>query len=249
MVELYELRSRLEHYFAFSKKEVRDMLIVVIVLAFVFSFRDWGRDGQVDVLLGIWHLLLTSLIVAFSFFLHESTHRILAIKDGLRTEFKLWWGGLVASLILVFASNGYVRLALPGGVVTSVLIRQRLGEFRYGLKEYEHGIIALSGPLVNLILAFLTKIILAFVPGSWFLQQVLFFNVVFAVCSMLPIPPLDGVVTFWGGRILYVLSFFGILGGAVLVYFTGVGVAIVGGVIIMTTATIAYYLMFENKPE
>jgi Zn-dependent protease len=74
-------------------------------------------------------------------------------------------------------------------------------------------------------------------------------NVIFAICTMLPIPPLDGVNTFFAGRLLYVTSFFGIAGAAVLIYFSNIAIAIVGGVIVMLIGTIVYYVTFENPPK
>src|SRR3989338_6323853 len=249
MVELYEMRSRLRHYFAFSRKEVWELLAVAAILGFVFSFRDWGSGGQVDAAVGVWHLLLAVVIAAAGLFVHESAHRVLALYQGLKVEFKIWWGGLVTGLILAFASNGWIQVALPGGMVTSLLVRTRVGEFRYGLKEFEHGVIAIAGPLANLALEFAAKLLLSAMPDSWFLQKMLFFNVVLAVCTMLPIPPLDGITTFWGGRVLDALSFFGILGAAVFLYFTSIALAVIGGIIVMILATLVYYFVVEARPE
>lgn len=249
MVELYEMRSRLRLHFAFSRKEVWQLLAVAAILGFVFSFRDWGSENQVSAALGLWHLLLAAVIALIGLFVHESAHRMLALYQGLKAEFRVWWGGLVTGVILAFASNGWIQLALPGGMVTSLLVRTRVGEFRYGLKEFEHGVIAIAGPLANLALAFAAKLLLSAVPSSWFLQKMLFFNIVLAVCTMLPIPPLDGITTFWGGRVLYALSFFGILGAAVFLYFTGIALALIGGAIVMVLATILYYFLVEAHPE
>jgi Zn-dependent protease len=56
--------------------------------------------------------------------------------------------------------------------------------------------IGLSGPLANLILAFITAQILKFVPTSsvttYLLFHLLSINVVLAIFNLIPIPPLDG---------------------------------------------------------
>ena len=246
-MSLYELQSRIEHYFAFNKKEVGHLLIAILVVGFIFSFRDWGRAGQLDLLFGLRNFLLATLIAAISFFVHESVHRIFALWIGFKVEFKLWWGGLIASIVLAFASNGAIQLILPGGMVSSLLVRHRLGVFRYGLNYWENGVIAMTGPLANLTLAFVAKLFLSYAPNSWFLQKLLLLNIVFAICTMLPIPPLDGINTFYGGRILYILSFSGIIGASILIYFTGIVLTIIGGLLIMIIATILYYMTFEAK--
>ncbi len=234
-----ELGSRTKHYVAFTKKELRDLIIAILIIAFVFSFKDFT----------IPNLILAVVVAALSFFIHELTHRIFAIMIGFKSDFKIWWGGLIASLLIVFASNGVVTLILPGGVVNSLIVRQRLGEFRYGLNYWENGLIAMYGPVANLILAFISKILLNFLPQNIFLEKLLIMNIIFAICTMLPIPPLDGVNTFFAGRVLYVLSFFGILGASVLIYFLPFLYSLLGGLIIMLLAFILYYIAFESPPK
>ncbi|HLC19790.1 MAG TPA: hypothetical protein VJK72_02650 [Candidatus Nanoarchaeia archaeon] len=243
----FEERDRIKRFFAFSHTEIKDLAIATVVLGFVFSFRDWGSGG-VDILVGVRHFLTTVILAALSLFVHESAHRIMALLIGYKAEFKLWWGGLLASLILVFISNGRIPLALPGGVVNAILIRQRLGEFRYGLNYWENGLIALYGPLANLALAFVAKVFLNFFPDSFLFEKLLFLNIVMAICTMLPIPPLDGMSTFWGSRVVFVLAFVGILTSGVLIYFYGIGLAILGGILFMFVGTILYYLAFEQEP-
>ena len=70
-----------------------------------------------------------------------------------------------------------------------------------------------------------------------------------AICTMLPIPPLDGISTFFGSRVVYILAFIGILASGVLIYFTSILPAILGGILLMIIGTILYYLAFEQTPE
>lgn len=68
----------------------------------------------------------------------------------------------------------------------------------YALKNPKRDIIwiGLSGPLANLILAFITAQVLKFVPTSGVITYLLFhllsINVVLAIFNLIPIPPLDG---------------------------------------------------------
>jgi Zn-dependent protease len=68
----------------------------------------------------------------------------------------------------------------------------------YALKNPKRDIIwiGLSGPLANLILAFITAQVLKFVPTTGVISYLLFhllsINVVLAIFNLIPIPPLDG---------------------------------------------------------
>ena len=242
----FRLRSRIHQYYGFTRKELQDLLIAVIVTGFVFSFRDWGAGTAVDILTGIRNLIIVTALAALSYLVHESGHRLSALSVGFKAEFKLWWGGLFASLILAFVSNGIIQLILPGGLVSSLIIRQRMGEFRYGLNYWDNGFVAFFGPFANLILAMAAKVLLYFLPGNWMLQKLLLMNIVFAICTMLPIPPLDGVNTFFAGRLLYVILFFTILGTGLLLYFVPFIFSILGGILITVIATLIYYFKIEN---
>ena len=245
VITWFELGDRLQRYFAFAKKEKRDILIATLIIGFIFSFRDWGTGDSVDIVTGVTNLIITIIIVAIALVIHESAHRFFALSIGYKSEFKPWYGGLIVSLILVIVSNGRVQLALPGGMVNAVMARHRLGEFRYGLNYWENGIIALYGPLFNLLLAFIAKVFLYFAPQSWILDKFLFVNILFAICTMLPIPPLDGMSVFFASRVLYVLSFIGILVSSVLIYFAGIWLALAGGILAIIIGTTMYYLKVE----
>ena len=246
MVSRQELWSRMQVDFRFSKQELVGLIVGMLVFGFIFSFRDWGSGDNVDLVAGSIHLVLTILIASISLIVHESTHRYFALGIGYKSEFKVWYGGLIASLVLALVSNGVVQLVLPGGMVNAVMARHRLGEFRYGLNYWENGMIALYGPLSNLLLAFLAKIFLLIAPNSWFLQKFVYLNIIFAICTMLPIPPLDGISVFFGSRILYVMAFIGILASSVLIYLTSFWLAALGALLAMTIGTIVYYIKVEG---
>lgn len=255
----FELRSRISHYFIFTRRELRDLLIVVLVIGFTFSFCDWGPSGSCttqdfNFFVGLGNLILLLIIAGLSVGVHESAHRILALSIGMKSEFRIWWGGLISSIIIVFATSSFlprpISLILPGGVVNAIIVRQRLGEFRYGTKYWDNGIIALYGPLANLALAALAKLMLSFAPQSWFLQKLVFVNVIFAICTMLPFPQLDGISVLFAGRLLYVITFFAITGIGILMSLQQLPLltAVVGGIFITIIATFIYYIKIENVP-
>jgi len=73
---------------------------------------------------------------------------------------------------------------------------------KYG--EYGAALVALAGPLSNLVLAFLGAIVLNSTSGTGFMAQAIdtftYLNVLLFVFNILPIPPLDG------SRVLYAVA-------------------------------------------
>lgn len=248
-MSLAELKSRLELYFAYTTKEVRDIIICVLFTAFIFSFNDWGQGASFNILVGIKNIFLVALLAALAFFVHLSAQRIAALTIGYKAEFKIWWGGLISSLFIVFITAslfGYgFPIILPGGIIIAMLVRHRLGEFRYGINYWESGITALWGPIATIGLAIIFKTLLVFFPQSWFLQKGLLINLVYAVCSMFPVPNLDGINVFFAGRILYTVSFGIILGIALLIYWANLILAIFGGIIIGLLILFLYFHYLE----
>lgn len=247
----HELASRLRLYYAFSMNEVRDILICTLFTGFIFSFNDWGSASGFDFVIGVKNLLLVSLLALISFFVHLTGQRVAALMIGFKAEFKIWWTGLALSLIFAFISASLFgrafTLILPGGMMIAMLVRHRLGEFRYGVNYWENGITALWGPIATVILALFFKILLIIFPHSWFLQKALLINLIYAICSMLPIPPLDGINVFFAGRALYAFSFGIILGICLLVYWANLWLTIIGGLIIGLAIWILYFLFIEPK--
>ena len=93
--------DKLQKYFWFQKYELRGFFITVLVLAFIFSFTEWGADAF-DWREGIFNLSSALFIVVVSVFIHHSVQRIVALYFGFRAEHILWWQGLTFSLILSF---------------------------------------------------------------------------------------------------------------------------------------------------
>jgi len=84
------------------------------------------------------------LTVGLGFLLHELAHKFMAQRYGFWAEFRMSPWGLALALIFAFISGGSFIFAAPGATLIS----------GYSTKR-ENGIIALVGPLTNLLLAFI----------------------------------------------------------------------------------------------
>ncbi len=92
----------------------------------------------------------------------------------------------------------------------------------------------------------LDKVLLIAFPHSWFLQKALLINLIYAVCSMLPIPSLDGINVFFAGRVFYAFAYGLILGIALLIYWANIWLTIIGGLIIGVAIWLLYFFYIEK---
>jgi len=120
---------------------------------------------------------------------------------------------------------------LAGAATVSFMVRHRLGQFRYGYSMEEQAIIGLWGVLGSLIMALLFRIFDFFIPGTLFFEKGLMISLVFAICSVLPIPKLEGLNIFFGARGMYYLAIVVVVISVLLLLFGG-GLGLLLGIII-----------------
>lgn len=205
MVNFPELQARIKDYFRFNKKEVVGLAFAMVITALIFSFRDWGEE-QFNLLVGLKNLFLVLILVVFSFIFRFSCQKIHALKEGYTAEFKIWWAGLLIALVIAVISNGKIPLVLVGVVATSLMVRQRLGEFRYGYSHFQNALISLWGILGNLLAAIVFAVGLYFFPENFFFGKGLELNLIMAFCSLLPVPYLEGLQIYFGSYKLYLVT-------------------------------------------
>lgn len=238
MVSWEELKARVRDFFHYRRSEVIGLVAAVLVTAFVFGFRDWGGE-EFNVLIGSKNLLTILIIVGISLLFRTACQKIYALSEGYQAEFKVWWAGLAIAFVIAFITLGKVPLVLVGTMSAAFMVKQRLGEFRYGFSHWNNAMIGYWGMLGSLIMALLFALGWYFSPQSFFFSKGLLFNIIAAFCALIPIPQLDGLSIFYGSRKLY---FSGILlallaavlllltrtaGGLIAAYVIGIGYAII----------------------
>lgn len=195
-----EIISKIHHHFSFSHNEIKAILIASGLLGFMFTFRDFTLSN----------LFFSVIIAIASLFFHVAAQKIISLSIGYSADFKLWWYGLLAGLAVTFISNGKIWwLFLPGGITFSLIARQRLGKMRYGLNYTQMGIIAFSGVIASIVFGTVFKNIDLYLLGSnviW-LHKIFIFNLVLAISTMLPIPPLNGGYLFFASRMWFSFLF------------------------------------------
>ncbi|MBI3027683.1 hypothetical protein HYY70_06245 [Candidatus Woesearchaeota archaeon] len=246
MAEVVDFIDKIKRYYKFTPYELRGMIICILAVAFIISFKEWGIT-KFDFEVGVYNLFNAILIVALSILVHDAGQRLCGLAIGYRVEFRMWTFGLVFALILAFISNGNFWLIIPSGFLLHHLAGPRLGWFRYGINYFGQAMVALAGPLFTLMLVILLKIL-----GGFFMSQLIHkaivFNVIYAITSLLPIPPLDGSKIYFGSRMLYAFALPAIVASTILMIIdVPVFFSLVLSLLIGIALWLVYYISFERR--
>ncbi|WP_254280360.1 metalloprotease [Haloarcula marina] len=204
----------------FSADEIRDLFIAWLALGFAFTLLLeprlrtilFGQFGGLS-LGGVVQTLVVSLLtVGVGFLLHELAHKVVAVRFGqlaaFRADYRMLGFAIVGALV------GFL-FAAPGAVVH---------RGRITLKE--NGLIALAGPVTNILLAVVFLVpfaagLLGIVGGIvWEIAvRGLQINLLLAGFNMLPFGPLDGrKVREWSNVVYAVVAVPSILLGVAALF-------------------------------
>ena len=229
-----EFLSRIKDFFSFSRQERNNLLLALLLLAFIFSFRDWGTESF-SLTQGLQHFILMFLVAGMSILFRISCQKLYGLSEGYKIEFRVWWTGMLISLILAFITFGKIPTILLGGATSAFMVRQRLGEFRYGYSYWQSGMISLWAVYAGLILAIFFALGKFALPESYFFAKGIWFNLIMGLCALLPLPRLEGVNVFFAARWLYAVAI-GLLAVTALLLIINTAwsliIVIIGGAII-----------------
>ncbi len=198
-------------------------------------------------LVGLKNLLITTFAALFAFLAHVVPQKVYSLGEGYQAEFKTWWPGIIIALVLGFATAGNLTLILAGGMFMSFMVRQRLGEFRYGYNLEQQAVTGFWGIYGLVIVATLFRFFNYYFPKVLFFEKGLLICLIFAICALLPIPGLNGLNLFFGSRMIYfftlvlviVVSLLYFLGGGI-----GLWIAIIGQIL-----ADSYYLLAVSSEK
>ncbi len=212
-----ELWFRIRDFFRYTLREKKDIIIAVLVLAFVFGY----NDGREEFVASLWlvNLLKVLFIVYLSIMVRIAFQKIVALSQGFTVEFRAWPTGLAIAAIVAFLSNGNFYVLLFGGLIFYHMTLLRIGKFRYGENASTRGMIAASGSFANLVLATIGMMFsaqLGILPG--FFEELAIINFWLMIFSLLPLPKMDGVHVFFMSRLVYVFIFSTLLAYVLLTF-------------------------------
>jgi Zn-dependent protease len=181
----------------FSGRELRDLFVAWVALGAAFALFFGGGAGVLAVPAVFVVLFVINFLTAgVGFLLHELAHKVVAIRYGQVAEFRADYSMLVIAIATALA--GFI-FAAPGAVYHRGRITVR-----------ENGIIAVAGPVTNLLLA------AAFAPllfGSGIVYEVGRFgvgiNLFLAAFNMIPFGPLDGKKVLAWSKSVFAVVFVG----------------------------------------
>lgn len=213
--------DRAKRYAGFSKVEKREFWIAALILGIVASWNQWGTV-EFDVWVGFGNLLVAFLIALVTLYVHHMAQRVWGANKGIQVEHKVWWYGAGLAFLVTILSNGNFGLLAVSGTYISIITVHRLGRYRYGPQVKDYAMIALMGPVANIVLAGILKSIDLYIVPLPFVDQFFVFSLAFAAWNLLPIPPLDGSRIIFSSRLLYALVAGAVIGYVLLIQLVGV---------------------------
>ncbi|WP_436902025.1 metalloprotease [Halovenus halobia] len=167
----------------FYREELRDLAIAWVALGVAFALflepvtiqrmlNGAGAFGET--------FLLSMLTVGVGFLLHELAHKVAAVQFGQVAAFR--------------ADYGMLGLAVAGGLAGFFFAAPGAVYHRGQITVRQNGIIAVAGPVTNLVLAVVFFVPFLFIGGfvGAVAQMGVLVNLFLAAFNMVPFGPLDG---------------------------------------------------------
>ena len=244
-----------------TKTELRDFIISIIVITFVFGFND--KQPSFDFSYWLVNFIKILFIVLISFALHVLMQKIVASKYGCNAAFTIsrlkrygfsraskfpinFFGytlkslplGIILPIIIALASNGQIFYAATGACLITLSKFYKLGREYQHLTEWEIAKITFSGILINVLLALIFK------PFFPLFTNI---NIMLAISFLIPIPETDGSQLFFASRFLYLFTLIFVLCIAILLsYLSIITTLIIALVFAVLAVAISFNLRIKS---
>lgn len=210
--------------------QIRDFIITILVVTFVFAFDDKQPVFQLGHWLG--NFLRVSVSVALVVLVHYFGHKWIARRYNTDVVHKIWsirrYGfatrahfpikihfmnltvvpihsfplGAVLAVVVSFLSNGKFFFTPVEAIDIKSGERKRLGRWRLKVLERESARIAFAGPAANMLFAFVLQLF----NKSGMFDQIILISCVYALYHMIPWSQLDGAKIFFGSIYIYIFG-------------------------------------------
>ena len=181
----------------FKGSELQQLLVAWLVLGFCFSANTLSNLTTFPMMFAV-----SLVTLGLGFVGHELAHRYLARRFGCWAEFRLWGMGLLMAVVFALISGGRMIFAAPG----AVYITPRSYGLGYGITQKQNGLISISGPLANILVALLFLLLsgsggfVGLVGSTGFRL-----NAWLAAFNLLPFGALDGRKVFSWSRVIWAI--------------------------------------------
>ncbi len=243
-------KDLLKKHFWFKKEELTSFFITIVAFALIFSFGEWNKPGKeaFDFAAGLQNFLIALFISFLSVFVHHAVQRLYAIRNGYTIEQKLWWYGVIIGLVIAIISQGKLWFLAATSTTLTTSLKLRIGRKPYGENIGDFAQTAFWGIFSSICLAAFVKTIdtLIFSLPEAFVAKMFIFNLAFAFCNFLPIPPLDGSKIFYESRLKYIFFFSFYLAYLLLIYTLGY-YSFIAALIVAGLIWLLYYYYVESK--
>ncbi len=190
----------------FSRTEIQDLIVSIVVLAIIFSRFQPGL------------FLETLFIIVVVFVLHELSHKYLAQKYGFEAEYKIWFFGLMLGILTALVSGGALVFAAPGAVFINPVARRGFAFTVAKLSQKQYGKISLAGPLVNIAIG-IAFVLLNFSYPSNILLRTAGISFFLGFFNLFPVAPLDGSKIIAWNKTVWITATAAAFAGFILIGF------------------------------
>jgi len=204
--------------------------------------------------------LIKFIILSFiALVIHKHAQRYFANKAGASTTLDIWKIrrigfkpkqhlpfnlplGIILPILISFLSLGQIYFATPISSKIKVKPAYRIGRKYIRLTEFEYAKIAVSAPMIHILIAlFLYPINLPII------KDFVLINTMLAIFLMLPLPGLLGTTVLFSSKPLYIFSTIFILTIAFFLKLTTITGTILIALTLASLGLIAYFWRIYNK--